>query len=67
MALFITSHEAAERAGPLSIGRIHQILTQRRIKAKKFGRAWMVNSKDLERFLELDRPAHRPKKEGREV
>ncbi len=61
MALYITSHEAAERAG-LSIGRIHQLLTQRRIKAKKFGRAWMVNSKDLERFLELDRPAHRPPK-----
>ena len=55
----LSTNEAAERLG-VTIGRVHQLIWQKRLPAKKVGRDYIIKESDLK--LVKDRRPGRPKK-----
>ena len=61
---WLTVTQAADRM-QRSRGLILRLIGEGRIKAQRMGSIWAVSAKSLERFMTLDRPAHRPKGSGK--
>jgi excisionase family DNA binding protein len=55
----LTTKEVAERLG-VSVRRVHALIQDERLPAKKFGRDYMIQEKDLE--LVKERKPGRPRK-----
>lgn len=45
--VLLTTREAADRLG-VSISRIHQLIQEKRLKAREFGPVYIINSSDLD-------------------
>ena len=52
----LTAGDAAKKMG-LSRRCVNQFIQEGRLKAERFGNAWMLEPKDVEAFLALDRPS----------
>lgn len=58
---YLTTKEVAEKLG-VTVGRIQQLVAEKRLNAVKFGRDNFILEKDLESFERLS--VGRPKKNG---
>ncbi len=59
----LTTAQAAQRLG-IKVRRVQQLIESGRLSATRFGRAWLIDSADLERVRK--RPVGRPKSKTRE-
>jgi excisionase family DNA binding protein len=59
MGKLISVTEAARQSG-FTVGYIRRLLIEGRLKGKKVGSFWAIDSKELERFLANPRPTGRP-------
>lgn len=55
----VGSQEAANFLG-VTIAMVHRYCREGRLKAKKFGPLWLIESKDLKEFAKTDRRPGRP-------
>jgi excisionase family DNA binding protein len=56
----LTTNDAANRLG-VSVGRVYQFISEKRLPAQKLGRDYLIEEKDLK--LVEDRKPGRPKKQ----
>ncbi len=56
----LTTAQAAEKLGGISVDRVQALIRSKRLPAKRFGRAYMIDQRDLK--LVADRKPGRPKK-----
>lgn len=61
----LTTKDAAARLG-VTARAVSLLIRSGAIKAQKFGRDWMIDPVEVERYLQERRPAHRPRKGGKE-
>lgn len=67
IAMPVSPRQAAARLG-LSVGRVRQLIGTGALRAVNVGLdrpVWAIDETELERFVALTRPAHRPRKEPR--
>ena len=55
---WLTTKDAAERLG-VTVGRVYQLINEKRLPAQKVGRDYLIDEKDLK--LVADRKPGRPK------